>query len=102
MASMMPGPAELQYVSRHAEAAEQKGQAILAETQTILRVARRQAATFLRQGDPAAEILKHSEEQDIDLIVAGPRGQRDRETWEWDSVSRKLVDYAGSSVLFVR
>ena len=102
MLSMMPSPAELQYVSRHTELAEQKGQTILAETKTILQSAIREATTFLRQGDPAAEILEHSEAQDIDLIVVGPRGLKGLEARGWDSVSRKLVDYANSSVLFVR
>ena len=102
MISMMPSPAELQYVSRHAELAERKGQTILAETKTVLQPAGRKVTSFLRQGDPADEILKHSEEQDIDLIVAGPRGPRGPEAWGWDSVSRKLIDYASSSVLFVR
>ena len=102
MLSMMPSPAELQYVSRHAEFAEQKGQTILAETRNALLGAGRTVTTFLRQGDPAAEILKHSEEQGVDLIVAGPRGLKGLEAWGWDSVSRKLVDYANSSILFVR
>jgi len=102
MLSMMPSPAELQYVSRHAEFAEQKGQTTLAETRNILLEAKRNVTTVLRQGDPAAEILKHSEEQDIDLIVAGPRGLKGLESWGWDSVSRKLVDYANRSILFVR
>ena len=102
MLSMMPSPAELQYVSRHTELAEQKGRALLAETKEILQSAGPTATTFLRQGDPASEILKHSEAQDIDLIVAGPRGLKGIEAWGWDSVSRKLVDYANSSVLFVR
>lgn len=101
MLSMMPSPAELQYVSRHAEFAEQKGQTILAETRNVLLNAGRNVTAFVRQGDPAAEILKHSEEQDIDLIVAGPRGLKGLEAWGRDSVSRKLVDYANSSILFV-
>ncbi len=102
MLSMMPSPAELHYVSRHAELAEQKGRTILAETKAILQGGGYETTTFLRQGDPAAEILKHSEEQDVDLIVAGPRGLKSLEAWGWDSVSWKLVDYASSSVLFVR
>jgi nucleotide-binding universal stress UspA family protein len=102
MVSMMPSLAELRYMSRHAEIAEQKGQNILAETKVVLQSAGRRVTTFLRQGDPAPEIIKHSEEQDIDLIIAGPRGQRGPDAWGWDSVSRKLVDYAGRSVLLVR
>ena len=101
MPSIMPGPAELQYLIRHTELAERKGQIILAETKAVFHSAGRKVTTFLRQGDPADEILKHSEEQDIDLIVAGPRGLKGLESWGWDSVSRKLVDYASSSLLLV-
>jgi nucleotide-binding universal stress UspA family protein len=102
MPSIMPGPAELQYLIRHAKLAEQKGETILAETKAVLQSAGRKVTTFLRQGHPAAEILKQSEEQDIDLIVTGPRGLKGLEAWGWDSVSRKLVDYASSSLLLVR
>ena len=102
LVSMMPSPAELQYVARHPELAEQEGQAILAETKTVFQSAGRQAMTFLRQGDPAAEILTHSEEQEVDLIVAGPRRLKGLKAWKWDSVSRKLVDYANSSILLAR
>jgi nucleotide-binding universal stress UspA family protein len=101
MLSMMPSPAELKYVSRHAELAEQKGQTILAETKAILQRAGRTVTTYLRQGEPAPVILEHSKAQDIDLIVVGPRGLKGSEAWGWDSVSRKLVDYANSSVLLV-
>ena len=101
MLSMMPSPAELKYVSRHAELAEQKGQTILAETKSILQSAGRTATTFLRQGDPAPVILRHSEGQDVDLIIVGHRGLKGTESWGWDSVSRKLVDYASRSVLLM-
>jgi nucleotide-binding universal stress UspA family protein len=102
MVSMMPGPAEQQYLSRHLDLAKQKGQAILAQTKIILESSGRKATTFLRKGDPASEILEHSRVKDIDLIVAGPRGLKGLDAWGWDSVSRKLVDYAKVSVLFVR
>jgi len=102
MASLMPGPAELDYLSRHLDLARQKGQTILANTKKILQSSGRKATTFLRKGDPAPEILEHSKAQDIDLIVAGPRGLKGLDAWGWDSVSQKLVHYATSSVLFVR
>jgi nucleotide-binding universal stress UspA family protein len=102
MSSMLPSPAELEYVSRHAERAEEKGQTILAEAKNVLEGSARRVTTFLGQGDPATEILKHSEEQEIDLVVVGPRGSMGTDAWAWDSVSRKLLEYAGSSILFVR
>ncbi len=102
MSSLMPGPAELQYLSRHLDLARQRGQTILANTKKILKSSGRRVKTLLRKGDPAAEILEHSKAQDIDLIVAGPRGRKGMDAWGWDSVSQKLVHYSNSSVLFVR
>jgi nucleotide-binding universal stress UspA family protein len=102
MVSMTPSPAELQYISRHLDLAKQKGQTVLAKTKKILRSSGRKVMTFLRKGDAASEILAHAKAQDIDLIVAGPRGLKGLDAWGWDSVSQKLVHYAKSSVLFVR
>jgi nucleotide-binding universal stress UspA family protein len=99
---MMPGPAELQSISRQAELDEQKGKAILAETKNILKTAGRKPTIFLVRGDPASEIFAHAQAKDVDLIVAGSRGLSALEGWWWDSVSRKLVHYAHCSVLFVR
>lgn len=102
MASLLPSPAELQYLSRHLDLARQQGQTILANTKRILRSSGLTSTTFLRKGDPASEILEHSKAQDIDLIVAGPRGRKGLDAWGWDSVSQKLVHYSHSSILFVR
>jgi nucleotide-binding universal stress UspA family protein len=102
MVPTMPSPADLQYLSRQAELSEQKGRTILAATRKILQTTGRNVTTVLKQGDPASEILAHSQAQDIDLIVAGSRGLSAIEGWWWGSVSRKLVHYAAGSVLFVR
>ena len=102
MASLLPGPAELQYLSRHLDLAKQKGQAILANTKRILHSSGLTSTTFLRKGDPASEILEHSKAQDIDLIFAGRRGRKGLDPWGWDSASQKLVHYSSSSILFVR
>ena len=91
MASLLPSPAELQYLSRHLDRARQKGQTILADTKRVLQDSGLTPTTFLRKGDPAFEILEHSKAQDIDLIVAGPRGRKGLDVWGWDSVSQKLV-----------
>jgi nucleotide-binding universal stress UspA family protein len=80
--------------------ARQKGQTVLANTKRILHSSGLTPTTFLRKGDPASEILEHSKVQDIDLIVAGPRGRKGLDAW--DSVSQKLVHYSTSSILFVR
>jgi nucleotide-binding universal stress UspA family protein len=99
---MLPSPAELQALARQAQLAEQTGRTILAGTRKILQGSGRKITTFLAEGDPASEILAHSQAKDIDLIVAGSRGLSAIEGWWWGSVSRKLVHYAHSSVLFVR
>ena len=84
------------------ELQNQRGRAILAETRRILEVAGHKSRGVILDGDPASQILAYSELRGIDLIVAGSRGLSAIEGWWWGSVSRKLVHYAHSSVLFVR
>jgi nucleotide-binding universal stress UspA family protein len=102
MIPMIPSPEELRSIARQAQLNQQKGRVVLAETKNILQRAGRKLTTFLVRGDPASEILTHSQAQNFDLIVAGSRGLRALAGWWWDSVSRKLVHYAHCSVLFVR
>jgi nucleotide-binding universal stress UspA family protein len=84
------------------ELQKQKGRVILAETRRILEAAGHKTRGFILDGDPASQILAYSQPRGIDLIVAGSRGLSAIEGWWWGSVSRKLVHYAHSSVLFVR
>jgi nucleotide-binding universal stress UspA family protein len=102
LALSMPIPAAPPFTSRRAEFNKQRGRAALAESKRILETAGRKPRGFITDGDPASQILTHSEQQGIDLIVAGSRGLSAIEGWWWGSVSRKLVHYAHSSVLFVR
>jgi nucleotide-binding universal stress UspA family protein len=88
--------------SHQLELQKQRGRAILAETRRILEAAGYKAKGIILEGDPASQILAYSELRGIDLIVAGSRGLSAIEGWWWGSVSRKLVHYAHSSVLFVR
>jgi nucleotide-binding universal stress UspA family protein len=88
--------------SDQAKLHEQKGRAILAETRRILETASHRLTSFIMDGDPASQILAYSQAREIDLIVAGSRGLRAVEGWWWGSVSRKLVRYSDSSMLFVR
>jgi nucleotide-binding universal stress UspA family protein len=88
--------------SHQLELQKQRGRAILAETRGILATAGHKAKGVILDGDPAAQILAYSELRGIDLIVAGSRGLSAIEGWWWGSVSRKLVHYAHSSVVFVR
>jgi nucleotide-binding universal stress UspA family protein len=98
----MPVLADRPTVSHQAELQKQKGRVILAETRGILEAAGRKTRGFILDGDPASQILAYSQSRGIDLIVAGSRGLSAIEGWWWGSVSRKLVHYAHSSVLFVR
>ena len=98
----MPFPTDPAFTSSKAELNKQRGRAALAESKRILETAGCKPRGFITDGDPASQILAHSEQQGIDLIVAGSRGLSAIEGWWWGSVSRKLVHYAHSSVLFVR
>jgi len=98
----MPLLADRPAASHQLELQKQRGRAILAETRMILAAAGHKAKGVILDGDPASQILAYSELRGIDLIVAGSRGLSTIEGWWWGSVSRKLVHYAHSSVLFVR
>jgi nucleotide-binding universal stress UspA family protein len=57
--------------------------------------------TFLRDGDPADEILAHAAETDVDLIVLGVHGRRGFERWMLGSVAERVARRASCSVLGV-
>ena len=102
LAPSMPLLADRPAAPHQLKVQEQKGRAILAETRRILEAAGHKSKGIILDGDPASQILAYSELRGIDLIVAGSRGLSAIEGWWWGSVSRKLVHYAHSSVLFVR
>lgn len=49
------------------------------------------AKTALLNGDPAEEILRHADDQGVDLIVVGSRGLGDLRSLFLGSVSHKLI-----------
>ena len=102
LAPSMPFLPDRPAASHQLELQKQRGRATLAETRGILAAAGHKAKGIILEGDPASQILAYSELRGIDLIVAGSRGLSAIEGWWWGSVSRKLVHYAHSSVLFVR
>lgn len=102
LAPSMPLMADRLTASHQMELQKQRGRVILAETRRVLEAAGHKSKGIILDGDPASQILAYSELRGIDLIVAGSRGLSAIEGWWWGSVSRKLVHYAHSSVLFVR
>jgi nucleotide-binding universal stress UspA family protein len=61
-----------------------------------------QATSVLLRGDAATEIIEYVKTHHIDLIVAGSRGLSQMKRLLLGSLSRKLVHYAGCSVLIVK
>jgi nucleotide-binding universal stress UspA family protein len=58
--------------------------------------------TLLIRGDAATEIIHEVKASQIDLIIAGSLGTSKGKDWKLGSVSRKLLHYAGCSILIVR
>lgn len=87
---------------RQTENEEREGQRILDEALDCLEAAGLKATGTLARGDAATEIIEAIRLQSIDLVVAGSRGLDAVRGWWLGSVSRKLVHYAGCSVLIVR
>ena len=81
---------------------EKHGQIIISQTIEELSTFGLRAEGVLLRGDAATEIIEHTNNYGIDLIVTGSRGLSTVKSWLLGSVSRKLVHYAGCSVLVVR
>lgn len=89
-------------IASQAEIEEQEGQALLAKTLATLRASGIQATGGLKRGDAATEIIEYAKSNQIDMVVVGSRGLTTVKSWLLGSVSRKLVHYAGCSVLIVK
>jgi nucleotide-binding universal stress UspA family protein len=61
-----------------------------------------QVSSSLARGDAATEIIHYVNNHQIDLIIAGSLGTSKGKGWKLGSVSRKLLHYAGCSILIVR
>jgi nucleotide-binding universal stress UspA family protein len=88
--------------SRYSEIEEGAGEALLTRTLQDLKASGIEATRVLIRGDAATEIIEYVKANAIDLVVAGSRGLSQVKGWLLGSVSRKLVHYAGCSVLIVR
>lgn len=81
---------------------ERKGKDILERAIKSVESFGIEATSILRRGDAATEIIEYVKSNQIDLIIAGSRGLSGIRSWLLGSVSRKLVHYAGCSVLIVK
>ena len=81
---------------------ERQGKRLLDQTADLLGLANLRTDTVLARGDAATEIIKYIRENETDLVVCGSRGLSAVSGWLLGSVSRKLVHYAGCSVLIVK
>lgn len=101
--AIQPLPVELPGDEEARQAEEETiGRRILEMTMDKLTPTGLKASSQLLRGDAATEILAFSQEKQVDLIVAGSRGLSQVRGWLLGSVSRKLVHYAGCSVLIVK
>jgi nucleotide-binding universal stress UspA family protein len=84
------------------DAEEKAGEALLQDAVQTLEILEHPLISVLRRGDAATEIIDYANEKKIDLIISGSRGLSEFRGWLLGSVSRKLVHYAGCSVMVVK
>ncbi len=100
--SAVPSYETERILSKQAELEEQDGLALLERTVSHLKAEGLQASSVQLRGDAATEIIDYVKTHHIDLIVAGSRGLSQMKRLLLGSLSRKLVHYAGCSVLIVK
>jgi nucleotide-binding universal stress UspA family protein len=89
-------------LAKQAEEEERQGKVLLEETMNRLDKFGIESTSVLLRGDAATEIIEYANQNQIDLIVAGSRGLSQMRRLLLGSLSRKLVHYAGCSVLIVK
>jgi nucleotide-binding universal stress UspA family protein len=100
--SSMPSVDTDRITSRILEEEETVGRGLLDRTVKSLEAAGLPAKGVLLRGDAATEIIDYVKTNQVDLIVAGSRGLSQMKRLLLGSLSRKLVHYAGCSVLIVK
>ena len=99
---LFPMPVEPVDEKSMQEEEQRQGQALLDDARKALSSSGYQIKTILERGDAATEIIEFVKTNQIDLVVCGSRGLSQVSGWLLGSVSRKLVHYAGCSVLIVK
>lgn len=89
-------------LARQAEEEERQGKIVLEQAIKTLEEFGVEASSVLLRGDAATEIIEYVKRNRVDLIVAGSRGLSQVRRLLLGSLSRKLVHYAGCSVLVVK
>jgi nucleotide-binding universal stress UspA family protein len=102
MVMPVPSPEMEDAAKQQAESEQREGEELLAQSEKNLRAAGMEVDTVLARGDAATEIINYIKGNKIDLVVVGSRGLSQVGGWLLGSVSRKLVHYAGCSVMIVK
>ena len=100
--SPLPSYETEKILSRQAEEEERGGQSLLDQTVKMLQGYGVEATSVLLRGDAATEIIEYVKAHQIDLIIAGARGLSPMKRLLLGSLTRKLIHYAGCSVLVVK
>jgi nucleotide-binding universal stress UspA family protein len=89
-------------LEEQAQVDQERGEEILAKATQELQKHGHSPEGVMLEGDAASQLIDYAGENEIDLIVAGSRGLSRVQSWLLGSVSRKLVHYAGCSVMIVK
>jgi nucleotide-binding universal stress UspA family protein len=102
VASVVPNIADVPYAGMADPFAEENADRLLAEAKTFLEEHDVSAATVEPVGDAADKLIRTAEDQGVQLIIVGTRGQNAFERLLAGSVSTRLVRDAPCDVLVVR
>jgi nucleotide-binding universal stress UspA family protein len=98
----LPSERDEALLIQQAKYEEEEGKKLLETAIDQLKSLNRKATSQLCQGDAATEIIEFAKNASTDLIVVGSRGLSRIRGLMLGSVSRKLVHYAGCSVLIIK
>lgn len=93
---------DVSYENSFLEEEQATGQALVDKLVLHLEMSGIPATGVILRGDAATEIIDYANAHQVDMVVAGSRGLSAVKGWWLGSVSRKLVHYAGCSVMIVK